>query len=185
MTITCREMVQREVIYCASSLISALATLAADASSAAQEDAGVDYEELLDLHRGYGSWEDAAREHIAQMDREDLKDALEGYVEDPENLVHMLDRELRERLIQELGAAGDWEDFCDIHRVDREEYAVYEHWIVSDWLARRLENKGEVVARDVAGLTIWGRGSTGQFIYMDHVIQEIYKDLTGQEATYD
>lgn len=53
----------------------------------------------------------------------------------------------------------------------------YEHWIVSEWLAGKLETKGEIVIRDICGLTIWGRTTTGQAISMDHVIQQIYNEL--------
>lgn len=49
---------------------------------------------------------------------------------------------------------------------------VYEHWIVSDWLGRQLEKRGEIVG-EFKGLTIWGRTCTGQAIFLDEVIQEI------------
>ena len=51
---------------------------------------------------------------------------------------------------------------------------VYEWWIVSDWLYRRLKEQGEVVCDDFHGLTIWGRQTTGQAIYMDYVISQIF-----------
>jgi hypothetical protein len=52
-----------------------------------------------------------------------------------------------------------------------------EHWIVSDYLADRLEEHGEIIVRDFFGLTIWGRCCSGQAISMDGVIQEIYKEM--------
>jgi hypothetical protein len=52
-----------------------------------------------------------------------------------------------------------------------------EHWLVTDWLADKLEAAGEAVARDVAGLTIWGRCTSGQAIYADAVIQRIARDV--------
>ena len=58
-----------------------------------------------------------------------------------------------------------------------EEYSeIYEHWIVSEWLAKRLEEKGESVEHDFFGLTIWGRGCTGQSIMLDSVIRDIWKE---------
>lgn len=54
---------------------------------------------------------------------------------------------------------------------------VFEHWLVTDDLARRLEAHGESVARDVQGLTIWGRSTTGQGIAMDRVIQDIARAI--------
>jgi len=54
---------------------------------------------------------------------------------------------------------------------------IYEHWLVTDDLARRLRAQGESVVDDLAGLTVWGRATTGQVIYMDGVIQRIARDI--------
>ena len=48
-----------------------------------------------------------------------------------------------------------------------------EHWLVSDWLGNRLREEGEMVV-DFMGLTIWGRTTSGQAIYIDSVIEDIY-----------
>ena len=48
-----------------------------------------------------------------------------------------------------------------------------EHWIVSDWLGKRLLEQGEMVI-DFMGLTIWGRTTSGQAICIDSVIEDIY-----------
>lgn len=61
--------------------------------------------------------------------------------------------------------------------IDEYEREVFEHWIVSDWLADKLEAKGEKVEKDFAGLTIWARTTTGQAIALDAVIEEICADL--------
>ena len=52
-----------------------------------------------------------------------------------------------------------------------------EHWIVSDWLADRLEEKGEMILKDFLGLNIWGRSTSGQAISIDNVIEEIVIDM--------
>jgi hypothetical protein len=54
------------------------------------------------------------------------------------------------------------------------EREAYEHWIVSDWLADKLEERGEMIVRDFLGLTIWGRCTSGQAILLDGVICDIY-----------
>ncbi len=56
-----------------------------------------------------------------------------------------------------------------------DEYAeeALEHWLVSDWLANRLREQGEMVV-DFMDLTIWGRTTSGQAIYIDSVIEDIY-----------
>lgn len=53
---------------------------------------------------------------------------------------------------------------------------AFEHWVVSDWFARQLENRGEMVIYDFLGLTIWGRTCTGQAIFLDGIVEEIYND---------
>lgn len=43
-----------------------------------------------------------------------------------------------------------------------ERHEALEFWIVSDWLAGKLEDHGELVTKDFLGLTIWGRTTSGQ-----------------------
>jgi len=69
----------------------------------------------------------------------------------------------------------DYEEVCSNHNLDYEYIDVYEHWIVSPWLARKLAEKGEVVG-EVCGLTVWGRCTSGQAISIDGVIEEIAKE---------
>lgn len=68
-------------------------------------------------------------------------------------------------------------DYCDTTRTEPHEREVYEHWIVSSWLADKLEERGEKVDRDFAGLIVWARTTTGQAILLDGVIREIVQDL--------
>lgn len=57
---------------------------------------------------------------------------------------------------------------------DGDEIEIYEWYFVSDWLARKLENEGEVVlALDMLDGKVWGRQCRGQAIYMDSVIEKI------------
>ena len=49
---------------------------------------------------------------------------------------------------------------------------VMEWWLIDSWLAERLKAQGEVII-DEYGCYWWGRQSSGQAIYMDHVIQRI------------
>ena len=52
---------------------------------------------------------------------------------------------------------------------------VLEWWLVTSWLADRLREQGETVI-DELGCHWWGRTSSGQAIYMDHVIEQICED---------
>lgn len=77
-----------------------------------------------------------------------------------------------------------WQEACELHNIDPSDYwrEVFEHWIVSDWLANRLEEHGERVLRDFFGLTVWGRTCTGQAISLDGVIGQIYAELHQEVA---
>lgn len=87
------------------------------------------------------------------------------------------DHEISRRVDGSVEFADDWQDACESSNLAPYEREAYEHWIVSDWLARKLEAKSEMVIFDFLGLTIWGRTTTGQTIYMDGVIEEICKEL--------
>lgn len=74
------------------------------------------------------------------------------------------------------------EDLCDDDQVelcnqfdvdlDDHRHEVYEHWAVSNWLARRLREHGHKVV-GAYNMEIWCRGCTGQSISMDGVIRSI------------
>lgn len=73
--------------------------------------------------------------------------------------------------------SGAWREWCIPRYIEPHYREVFEHWIVTDWLADRLEAKGEKVDRNFAGLTIWARTTTGQAIAADWVIEEIAREL--------
>lgn len=52
-----------------------------------------------------------------------------------------------------------------------------EFWIISDWLADKLQNHGELITKDFYGLCIWGRTTSGQAISSDCVIQQIAEEI--------
>ena len=53
-----------------------------------------------------------------------------------------------------------------------------EHWIVSDWLADKLEDHDAMICRDVFGFNIWGRAETGQSLTMDNDLLKIAANVT-------
>lgn len=57
---------------------------------------------------------------------------------------------------------------------DTEPQEIYEWWIVSDWLASELEQKGEPI---IEHENLWGRTTTGQAILLDGVINSICEEL--------
>tara|TARA_R110002096_G_scaffold271524_1_gene465267 strand:- start:56 stop:415 length:360 start_codon:yes stop_codon:yes gene_type:complete len=56
------------------------------------------------------------------------------------------------------------------------EREVFEWYAISSWLACRLMDKNETII-EVGTMTIWGRTTTGQSIYMDAVIEDIYNEV--------
>lgn len=91
------------------------------------------------------------------------------------------------RLVGEISQKAeefpDWQD--DIYALsegtpdyETDDYRdeIFEHWVVSDWLAARLQEKGETVVEDFFGFTIWCRGAAGHAIFLDSVICEIYNE---------
>jgi len=94
--------------------------------------------------------------------QDDYRTALE---DNPDFETETLD-EMDEQEIRELADEFDIEPYTN---------EALEHWIVSDWLADKLEECGEMVIRDFKGLTIWGRTTSGQHISLDYAIQKISK----------
>lgn len=62
----------------------------------------------------------------------------------------------------------------DIDELDTEPQEIFEWWMVSDWFANKLVEKGESVLLDES---IWGRSCTGQAILLDWVISQICYDM--------
>lgn len=71
---------------------------------------------------------------------------------------------------------GTWESLCDAYGYDPYHVDVHQHWAVSDELARKLAANGQRVDLDFAGIPIWARTSSGDFIWDDEVIKKIACD---------
>lgn len=104
-------------------------------------------------------------DHCTDDEKKAVLDTLQGYI---------------------INNTSNYEEFCLEHDVDTDEYReeVYEHWLVSNWLARKLSERGYVTG-NLCGLTIWGRCCTGQAICLDHVIQEIACELWPEDLKED
>ncbi len=80
-------------------------------------------------------------------------------------------------LVQELSKDQKYmDDLLEVQvQFNDEDYPdeALEHWLISDWLANRLREEGEMVI-EFMGLTIWGRTTSGQAICIDSVIEAIY-----------
>lgn len=107
------------------------------------------YDDVLDLCQK-DDWQDAAED--------------EGFsVGEERNIV---DRDGRETIYD------DWQELCEDEDIEPYTKEALEHWIVSDFLYRKLKEKEEM-AGELFGLKIWGRTTSGQAILLDRVIAEI------------
>lgn len=83
-------------------------------------------------------------------------------------------------LVDELLAKEifSWDDIENIYSPENEEETqeIFEWWLVSSWIADKLKEKGEPILDNDYGIW-WGRCCSGQAVYMDGVMQEIYNDL--------
>ena len=92
------------------------------------------------------------------------------------------DEKFRELVFEQLESTSDMQELFREFQVDTDDFRddVYEHWIVSGWLARKLKGKGETVG-ELCGMAIWGRCTTGQSICLDRVIQNLAIELWQEE----
>lgn len=214
-----RQLVEREVYYCVSSLMYGIAQIMWECKNFKdafgeypddllalyqqddweapgryfiEEDA--DLSQLEEIADKYGYWSDVLEESnvpiVEEFERnEDTLYVVAGKLEteyDDEDdardaAIDSVLPAIREKVAALVDAeACGWQEVCDEYDLDPEIREVYEHWLVSGWLARKLEAKGEVVG-EFAGLTIWGRCTTGQSIYMDGVIETITAETYPEE----
>jgi hypothetical protein len=173
MAITAQELVHREVHYCVSSLISTLAKshecfvpvtgfrFMDGAIDANVKDLSALANQAFELAAPAADYEEAARKA--------------GWT---------------------LSETGNWEKSCNRPDPDFEKWfpsaehvcayldvepynrKVYEHWVVSNWLADKLIEKGEKVDKAFAELILWARTSSEANIADDIVIQQIAAEYT-------
>lgn len=150
------QFVEREAIYNVSYLISSLAAIGMD-----------EQDDLLSI-LGSDDYESAAYDEGWRISINDYINGFNAYNNETADLIS----------IQADTEDEAWRELCDDQRIEPYQCEAYEHWIVSEYLADLLEARGEMVSRDIHGLTVWGRCTTGQAISMDGVIWEILNSLS-------
>lgn len=156
------KLVEREFGSCISALVHHFAT-----NSDALTGSGYDYDDILNLC-SQDDWENTVRED-------------DGFVRSgPGEIVCRVDGQEEE--------FDNWRDAAQALSLDDpQRNEAYEHWVVSDWFAAKLEEHGEIVTHDFFNLTVWGRCCTGQSIMMDSVIGAIAAEmqiLDGQQNAW-
>ncbi len=162
MTITLDQFTDREIIYCVSSLVSAI-----------QQD--MDFEAAYEISV-QDNYAEPASNHLLAF-TEDNEEMVMGICKDLDvSFLHNVENTVKE-LINECYRNNVFAaQYCEHQDLEPYQNEAYEHWIVTEWLATCLEAKGEMVSHNLYGLVIWGRCTTGQCISMDNVIQEIYAE---------
>ena len=154
MTRTPDQIVAAEVHYCVSYLVSTLAGAYGDAMPG---DLGDMIEQAAELSYPINDWEEAALQA--------------GWSLESETPTEWRNPEHDGWKFATAQAA------CEHFGIEPYQREVYEHWIVSDWLADRLIEKGEKVDKDFAGMIVWARTTSGQGIASDSVIETISAEM--------
>lgn len=129
-----------------------------------------DQEILYNLAVSY-DYEEPARDYIEDMS---IVECMEFLIDEEGELPYR--GNARDQLLRYLDKENCWQYFCEDKGIDPYGVEALEHWIISEYLGRKLEEKGEIV-EEYQGLLIWGRGTSGQSIAMDSVIEEIWEEL--------
>lgn len=174
MPISPDDLVRRDVHYCVSGLVHTLATATSNAN---RFEPGCELSDLIGQAQTLCASIPDSEEAAIQNGWSKCSGSSEWYRLATEND--------GARDVQELATGArhvfepDADSACENDGIDPYDYVreVFEHWIVSDWLADMLAEKGEPVDKDFSGLTIWGRTTTGQAIALDAVIVSICADL--------
>ena len=163
----CAQLVEREVLHCASYMVSELGKL-----EQFQDD-------ILELYSRCVTIDDC---ELIDDGTLDTVIAIDGEQ-------HRFDADWASEYRDENGAIIDEDELFQaaIDDVDPEPREVFEHWIVTSWFAGKLAEHGEVTG-ELFDFHIWGRGTTGQSISMDWIIHEIASEmeiLVGQKNSWD
>lgn len=172
-----RKIVGENVRYSVSSLIYGLSKSISKMPVSAMATIGLEYEDFTTLSYRQP---DADDYHDAAQYGADYSVIVSEQSTDASGKWHWsatdADGETNEgRAATRLQAWQDAFEFVGADEPDGTE--CLEHWLVTDDLARRLLDEGEAVAYDVAGMTVWGRCTSGQAIYADGVLQRIARGV--------
>lgn len=167
-------IVRNEVICNVSVLIT-------DALESVWDDADHPYEDLLYLTYEPDYSEAAAQTVLALEGDEQAIEQIVGWANDCGVIT---DEEPTNANLQAIakvvtGDANLGFDFCQEFGIDTDTFEIeaLEYWVVSDMLARNLEDLGESILHDWHGLTVWGRKTSGQSISADAVMLKVAQQV--------
>ena len=136
------KLVNRDVVACLSYMVQELMDV--DKFQVELEDISVLYD-----------YKGPVEEYINTLDLGELKDYLDYEGIPYQDLTTPVD--LIKLVLGDLEDGESWEYYADENAIDPEIHEPLEYWAVSEWLARKLEEKGEPVLYDFLGFNVWGR----------------------------
>ena len=83
-------------------------------------------------------------------------------------------------ILADIEADGAWEEVADHLGLEPQTIEALQFWLVSDWLADKLEDVGALVARDVMGLNVWGRTECGQALSADADLRAVVRHFAAE-----
>lgn len=151
-----RDLTNREIVMCVSSLIDDLHQIRHNLVTNSCDNLSLDFDKLDEFY--IYDYETCATEYYQEL----LKDAET--------------EEEKEEITQQYNDL-DYSEFCQEHNLDAEPMEIFEYWLVTNFLACKLESIGECVVDVGLPYKVWGRTTTGQSICLDSCISKIYENL--------
>nr|WP_157247084.1 hypothetical protein [Pedobacter panaciterrae] len=132
------------------------------------DDATFRYDEL----ENHCYYEDNNGDHLSEEEKEEKLSALNARLEIAEQQM-MEDPENPDRIVAHALIV---DELYELESAEARYDEIYEWWIVSGFLASKLEEHGEIMLNDGFN-RYWGRTTTGQAILLDHVISKVCEDM--------
>ena len=196
-----RQLVQREVVHCCSTMVTELCRINAEV--------GLPVSHILDdsILWDLCSKTTDLSDELEKLDNEieELKADIKAQIEITDDLeTDMAEfvpsefdskeyRALCEMHTNSINTTSDMQDklsgmlmkYADLENENGKECEALEHWIVTRWFADKLADKGEITG-ELFDFHIWGRQCSGQAILLDNVVAEIAAEMQVlQDQKYD
>lgn len=174
-----KKVVENEVYECVSDIVEFILSVTQN-SYEYSEDAPFTYDDI-EFNDKFNEPEiEELREQIEKIEDE------QSEYEEPEQMDDESDEAFNERYDAWDKKNDEFNDriaeledrISDLEDEQSEMPDVFEWYAVSDWLANSLYELGEVVIR--GWHNYWGRGCSGQAVYMDGVMSRLYDMYNGE-----
>lgn len=165
----CSRYVERNVIYCVSSLMYDIGQNLEQCSKIFD----FDYDEALGWFQR-DDWEEPVWEHIRDLDQDEVVEYLEDHDTEFGPILSLVS--LQELMFEHIKTEDELQDYANDNRIDPYIVEALEFWIVDRYFAKELETQGETVF-EFDGMRIWSRTTSGQSISMDYCTTQIVKNL--------